>query len=132
MLKFALAFLVFAHGLGHVLFLAPTMRMAEWADQSGHSWLMTPSVGDGLARLLGAIAWLAVIGLFTTSVIGFFMATDWWRSAAIVGAAISIITIVLFWEGITTSSAVFALAFDVIVLVALLWAHWPSVELAGS
>jgi hypothetical protein len=132
MLKFALAFLVLAHGLGHVLFLAPTMRLAEWADQSGHSWLVTPSLGDSIARLLGSVAWITVIALFTSAVIGFFMATDWWRSAAIVGAALSIVTIVVFWDGIATSSAAFALTFDVIILIALMWAHWPGIELAGS
>ena len=82
MLKFALAFLVLAHGLGHVLFLAPTMRLAEWADQSGHSWLVTPSLGDSIARLLGSAAWITVIALFTSAVIGFFMATDWWQSVS--------------------------------------------------
>ena len=116
MLKLALALLVLAHGVGHVLFLAPTMRLAEWADQSGHSWLLTPSLGDSVARVLGASAWVTVIGLFTAAVIGFFVGSDWWRSAAIVGAVLSIVAILVFWDGIATSSALFALAFDVIVL----------------
>jgi hypothetical protein len=35
------------------------------------------------------------------------------------------------WDGIPTSSAVFALAADVVILVALVWAHWPSAEVVG-
>jgi hypothetical protein len=43
----------------------------------------------------------------------------------------SIAGIVLFWDGIATTSAIFALAFDAIVLVALLVVEWPSSEAVG-
>jgi len=52
--------------------------------------------------------------------------------ALVVVAHVSLVGIVVMWDGIATSSALMAAAFDSAVLVALLWAHWPTAELAGS
>ena len=40
--------------------------------------------------------------------------------------------IVVFWDGLPTSSAFFAVAFDTAVLVALLVLHWPSEATVGA
>jgi hypothetical protein len=57
---------------------------------------------------------------------------EWWRVAAVAGAVVSAIGVVLFWNGILATSAALALGFDVLVLIAVLWAHWPSAELIGN
>ena len=42
MVNLAVATVLFAHGVGHVLFLAPTLRLADWAGQTGYSWALAP------------------------------------------------------------------------------------------
>jgi hypothetical protein len=132
MLYSALAIVVLAHGVGHVLFLAPTIRLANWAGQTGHSWLLTPTGGESVTQVVGGIIWVVTMILFVAGVIGFLTGHDWWRAAIVAGAVVSIVGIVVMWDGIATTNAVFALVFDVLILGSILWAHWPSPELAGS
>lgn len=132
MLKLVIAAVVLAHGIGHILFLVPSLGLANWADQTGHSWLVTPLLGDNLTRAIAAVVWSAAIVLFVGAVAGFFLGGDWWRTAAILGAVVSAVGIIAMWDGLPTSSAFLALGFDIVVLVSLLWADWPSLETAGS
>jgi hypothetical protein len=127
-LKLLIATIVLAHGVGHLLFLAPTLRIAAWAGQSGHSWALAPLIGDGLARATGGLIWVSAIGLFVAAVGGFVLDAEWWRPVAMGAAVVSVIGIVVMWDGIAPSSAVFALVVDLVVLVALTWARWPSPE----
>ena len=131
MLKLALAVVVLAHGLGHVLFLAPSLRVTDWAGQTAHSWLLTATLGDGVARAIATVLWTATIVLFIAGVAGWLTDASWWRAATVAGSVVSIVGIVLFWDGIATSSAAMALAFDVVLLAALLVAHWPASETVG-
>jgi len=131
-IKLVICGALLVHGIGHVLFLAPTLRLAAWADQTGQSWLAEQLIGDGAARLLGAAAWTLAMVLFVAAAFGAYLDTDWWQPAAAVGAVVSLVAIVAFWTGIYTASAVFALAFDVVVLVVLVAARWQGFQLAGN
>jgi hypothetical protein len=106
--------------------------LGAWAGQSGHSWLLTSAIGDGAARAIATLVWTAVIVLFVAGVGGFLAGADWWRGATIAAAALSIAGIVVYWDGIATTNAILALVTDLVILGALLLAHWPSAELAGS
>jgi hypothetical protein len=132
MLKIALGLVVAAHGVGHMLFLLPSLRLADWAGQTGHSWLLTDVVGDTLTRTIAAVIWGGATVLFLAGAFGLAAGLGWWRGAMIAAAIVSLVGIVLMWDGIAASSAFFALAFDVAILVGLVWADWPSAELAGS
>jgi hypothetical protein len=131
-LKLVLALVVLAHGVGHVLFLAPALGLADWAGQTSHSWILTNVLGETLTRALAALVWTSALVLFVAGVAGLLSGADWWRAVMIAGAAVSLIGIVAMWDGIATSSALFALVFDVLVLVALVFVRWPSTELVGS
>jgi hypothetical protein len=122
-LRLVLALVVGGHGLGHILFLVPLLRMADWG-QTTHSWLL----GDGwLAKGLGTVIWLVAIVGFTVVAIGLFQLTSWWRTVAIVAAAVSTLGLLLFWAVPTTSPVISALTFNLLVLGALLIFHWPPV-----
>jgi hypothetical protein len=45
---------------------------------------------------------------------------------------VSIALIAMYWDGLPVSSAFFAVAFDAVVLVALLVLHWPSEATVGA
>jgi hypothetical protein len=130
-LRIGLAVVLVFHGLGHVLFLAPALRLASWADQTGGSWLLGAAFGDGIAHAAGAVVWAASAILFVGAASGLLLTQEWWRPMAVAGAVASLIGIVAFWGGIAPSSAIAALVIDVIVLVGLLVARWPSASAVG-
>jgi hypothetical protein len=132
MLKLVLAVVVLAHGVGHLLFLGPSLRLADWAGQTSHSWLLTGTLGDGPSRAVASAIWVTTVVLFVAGVGGFVLDATWWRAVTIAGAIVSIAGIVLFWDGLATSSAAFALVFDVVLLVSLLVVHWPATEAVGA
>jgi hypothetical protein len=131
-IRWGIALVVLAHGIGHVLFLGPVLGLGSWAGQTGLSWLLTSAVGDATTRVVATLAWSAVIVLFVAGVGGFLAGADWWRGAAIAAAVLSLAGIVVFWDGIATTNALFAAVVDVAILAALVLAKWPSAELAGS
>lgn len=131
-LTLILAVVLFAHGVGHVLFLAPALRVADWAGQTGHSWLLTATMGDSPSRAIAAVIWTASIVLFVAGAAGLLAGQAWWRPITVAGAIVSLVGLVVFWDGIATTSAVFAIVVDVLVLVALVVAHWPSTDAIGS
>jgi hypothetical protein len=131
-LRIVVALVVFAHGVGHILFLGPVVGLGNWAGQTGQSWLLTGALGDAGTRAIATLTWSAVIVLFVAGVSGFLIGADWWRGATIAASALSIAGIVVFWNGIATTNAIFALVTDLVILGALLVARWPSSELAGS
>jgi hypothetical protein len=80
-----------------------------------------------LAKWLGIVIWLVAIVGFTAVTIGLFQLTSWWRTAAIVAAAVSSLGLLLFWAVPASSPVVSALAFNLLVLGTLLIFHWPPV-----
>lgn len=126
-LRIVLAVVVGAHGIGHILFLMPLVSSTTWG-QATQSWLL----GDGgLAKGFGVLIWLVSLGGFVAAAFGIFRETDWWQSVAIGAAAVSTVGLVLFWTRPSTSPAISALVFNLLVLAALLIFHWPPVVQAS-
>ncbi len=122
-LRIVLAVAVAAHGIGHILFLMPLLSSTTWG-QSAQSWLL----GDGgLAKGLGALIWLVALVGFVAAAFGIFRETDWWQMAAIMSAVVSTVGLILFWTRPTTSPAVSALVFNLLILISLLVVRWPPV-----
>jgi len=132
LIRYGLALVVFAHGVGHLLFLGPVVGLGHWADQTGDSWILSGAIGEPATRLIATVLWSVVIVLFVAGVAGFMGATEWWRPVTIAAATLSIAGIVVFWGGIASSSAAFALIADLAILGSLLIAHWPTTQVAGS
>ena len=130
-LRWVVALAVLGHGIGHVLFM-PFLFGAMRLDATGQSWLLTPALGDGLVRAVASIAAGAALVAFVLAAGGIALQSPWWRPVAIAGAAASIGLVVAMWGGLQPSSAIWALAFDAAVLVALLLVRWPGPELIGS
>lgn len=131
LIRWILAVVVFAHGVGHVLF-APMLSGAMKLDASGHSWLLTGMFGDAATRALATALAAAVTASFVLVAGGIVLQTTWWRGLAIAAAVGSVALVVLLWDGLPTSPAASALAFDVVVLAALMLFHWPSTDLIGA
>lgn len=130
MLRIVISLVIAAHGIGHILFLAPMLRAegGMWS-QVNNSWLLGDS---SLVRLVGALLWAAVLVLFVVAALGLFTQQPFWRTAAIIASILSVIGLVIFWHSPPGSPVISALVFNVCVLVALLLAHWPSYEMVGA
>ena len=108
------------HGIGHVLFLMNTWGF--WKVGQGRAWLFADvlrlsQTGEGMVGLI----WLAPLIGFVIGAWGFFAQQVWWGSLALAAAILSSVSILLWWNSLNTSSAVFALAFNVLVLMAVVW-----------
>lgn len=98
-----------------------------WPVNMGRSWLFSwlgleQTLGvyriGGLLWLAGGIA-LVAAGL---GVLGFIIPVDWWRNLAIGGGAVSLFMLAVYFHPMTIIGTASSMA----VLVALLWARWPS------
>ena len=76
------------------------------------------------------LAWLWVVALlsFNLAGIGVFAGQGWWRTVAISAAVISLLVMGLFWQ----PSFIIGALVDGGILVALLWARWPTPALVGA
>ena len=129
--RWVIALIVGVHGIGHILFM-PVLAGSMRLQVSGHSWLLTGMLGDGPTKLIASLAGLVVVGLFLAGIGGLLAGLPWWRSVVIVASVVSIVLVLAMWDGIPTSSAFFALMADAVILIALVWAHWPSAGVVGA
>ena len=128
MLRIAIGLVIAAHGIGHILFLVPLLGLADWG-QTPRSWLLT---GEASARLIGGLIWVATIILYGGAVFGLWTVHLWWRDVAVIASVVSTVGLILFWSNPPTAPVISALVFDVVVLVALLIAHFPTVDAVGA
>jgi hypothetical protein len=126
-----IALVILAHGIGHVLFLAPCLGITQWG-QSAHSWLLTNTLGDIATRVIGSLLWPVVIAGFVAAGIGLLGQHAWWRTLAVASAGVSLLALLLFVSGSRTQPLLSAAVMDIAILVALVWIHWPSVDLVGA
>ena len=119
------------HGIGHSMCLLAGTRVADSVEGWNlRSWLLTDRIGETATRWIGSALWAAaMIGFLVTALalLDVLVPQDAWRALAVVSAAISLVAMVLF---LNAFAALFnqlgALAVNVITLVGLLVADWPS------
>jgi hypothetical protein len=138
MLKIALGIFLMAHGAVHaILAVAPNpgeeeARPGAFFTAVDRSWLL-PQLGLDA----GVIRWIGII-LVALSALGFILAglgvlgvpglSAVWRSVAIGSSCLSLLLLILFWY----PWLIVGVAIDIAVLLMLIWAKWPTVELIGS
>jgi hypothetical protein len=108
---------------------------AHWQITTGWGKLTADSavlrgvgMADGALASLGTALWVVALLSFNLAGIGVFVGQGWWRTLAIGAAVISLLVMALFWQ----PSFIIGAVVDVGVLVALLWAHWPTPALLGA
>ena len=129
--RIAVAIVILAHGLGHALFLAPCLGIAQWG-QSAQSWLLTRALGEFPTRVIGSLLWLGVIVGFVAAGVGLLGQRAWWRMLAVAPAGVSLLALSLFLRAGQAQPVLSAALMDVAMLVALLWLQRPSVDLVGA
>lgn len=124
--KLVVAGVLGAHGIGHVLGWLPALGLASFEGVSGHSWLLTGTVGDGGARLAAGLLFLVPTVGFVAAAAGLLLGQPWWRQVAVASAAVSLGATALFPQAFTTTSTIGSVAVDLAVLYGILIAGWGA------
>ena len=99
-LQYLAAFVIFGHGIGHIT--GPLSAFGvKIGGTSDRPWIlpggykMTSTVGKAWS-----VFWIAALILFVISSAGAFMGETWWRDWAILGAVVSMVAMVPWWNSI--------------------------------
>jgi hypothetical protein len=111
------------HGLIHVAIYAPPTA-ADAPFDAGHSWLAS---GARQARPLLLTLAYASAATLTVAGIGLFAQQNWWQVAAIAGAVLSLLLLILFFNPWITVGV----AINVAVILVLVQTDWPSAGTLG-
>ena len=120
MVRYLITIALFAHGIGHLLFLINSWGLWK-GDDEGRSWLFSGVLGVGqtVEGIFGLLWLIPLIG-FVAVCWGYLNHQGWWPQLALASAAISLAMIVLWWGGLVVGSAFFALVFDLAVIAVVL------------
>ncbi len=120
-LRILIAGALFVHGVGHTLgFFMPA-----------RSWILS-TLGEPTLRIAANILWsLAAVGFLLSCLafLGLVIPTEWWRPLAIAFSIVSLLSLLLFLGNWPIFNTIGAIGFNVVVLVALLWLHWPPTDM---
>lgn len=117
---------IMLHGLVHLWYLTLSQRLVQFEAEmgwTGQSWLLSAFLGDSALRWLAtALYAVATLG-FVAGGLGLVAQQEWWEPITIATAAVSAVTIVLFWDGGTqmlVQKGLVGLLIDIIILAVLL------------
>ncbi|MDH4141541.1 MAG: hypothetical protein OEV61_02930 [Chloroflexota bacterium] len=124
--KLAVAGVLGAHGIGHVLGWLPAWGIATFEGMSSHSWLLSGALGDGAARVAAGMLFIVPTVGFVAAAGGLLLDQSWWRQVAVGSAVLSLGAIALFPQAFAPTSTFAAVAVDVAVLYGILVAGWGA------
>lgn len=122
MWRYIVAVVLLAHGIGHIMpFMAAWTPKISKVGFSDASWIFSGGVGveSPIGQAFALLGMVALIG-FITGALGLVAYQTWWPTITVMAAAISIVTIVPWFNAWPTGNMIGALLVDVAVLVALL------------
>ena len=124
--RWALGIFFGLHGLVHLWYLTLSQGLVEFQAEmgwTGRSWLFSAFLADSALRWLAtALYAIATLG-FLAGGLGLIAQQEWWEPFVIAAAAISAVTVVLFWDGGTqmlVQKGLIGLIIDIIILAVLL------------
>ncbi len=124
------------HGIGHVLgFMPLVLRVSD--SWSTRSWALSGRMDDGAVTALAVVLWSACAVGFVLAGLGVLdlvVPTAWWRPLAVAFSILSLVTLGLFWEGLPAliPNKVGAIGVDMLLIVGIVIASWPTEEMVGS
>jgi hypothetical protein len=133
-LRYLIALVLLAHGIGHTIGIMQTLRITTVNPQwNGESWLLTGFAGSSVANTVGVVLWsAAMVGfVLAAGVVVGWLPEVWWRPLAIGASLCSLAGILLFPGAFPVVSTIGALVVDVVVLGAVLWSQWAPSDLAA-
>lgn len=127
MIRWAMVFLVFAHGWAHLVVwgLIPSLQPQSGSDPA-HSWALGTSrpVANGLAVLTSATFAVAAIGLVVHA--------TWWGAATIAASVTSLLLVGLFPAAVAGVWVLVPIAINAALIVGVALFDWPTRALFGG
>jgi hypothetical protein len=98
MLRYLMTIALFAHGIGHLLFLTNSWGIWKGGNE-GRSWLFSGMLGAGqtVEGIFGLLWLIPLLGFVAVSW-GYLTHQGWWPQLALASAAISLAMIVVGWS----------------------------------
>ncbi len=117
MWRYVIAGFLIVHGIGH----------------SGGYWMfvkswLSPALTESPLKWVFVAVWLGTMIVYLAAGVGLLQMNGWWRTLAIAASVVSLAASALYIQGAPFNAA----AADVVILAALLWFRWPTVEMIGS
>ena len=120
-IRILIAGALFVHGVGHTL--------GFWKPARSLLFFKVP---EPKLRLAGGIIWgIVAVGFIASSMsfYGLLLPANWWRPLAVIFAVISLVGLILFGRSWPIFNFIGASAMNIATLVALLWLHWPPLDM---
>ncbi|MDN5215923.1 hypothetical protein QQ020_27850 [Fulvivirgaceae bacterium BMA12] len=111
MLRFAFIFIVFVHGLIHLLGFAKEWNLMPLSQLSGKTLL---PLNENLSKFFGTLWLLSFLALVAAG-LAFLWKKEWWTHLALISIIISQLLIVLYWPDAKVGTIA-----NVIILVAII------------
>ena len=99
------AVFIILHGLVHLWYVIMSLRLVDNKPEmgwTGESWLLTNKLGEGVNRIIASILYsMAALG-FVASGVGLPIEQLWFQPLMAGSAVLSLLAIVVFWDGKTS------------------------------
>jgi hypothetical protein len=125
-----------AHGIGHILGIMP-LFLSTPESWNTRSWLLSRRMDQRVVTTIAVVLWLTCLVGFVLAGLGVFdliVPTSWWRPLAVGCSVLSLVTLGVFWQGfpVLIPNKVGAIAVDLVLIVGIVFAAWPTAEMVGS
>jgi hypothetical protein len=123
-LRLVIGFLLIMHGFAH------WRITSNWGALATAQSTVLSSIGltESAIDAFGTALWLVALFVFLAAGAAILFNQEWWRQLAIIGAAVSLLTIALFWQ----TTMILGALVDVAIVVVLVGSDWPSPALVGA
>jgi hypothetical protein len=128
MLRTVIGIIIISHGLIHLWLLSLSLQLVPFKPEmgwNGKSWAFTNLLGDSATRLVAsALFVLTTIG-FAAGGIGLIGEQEWYSPVLLGTAAVSAMTLLLFWDGglnLIVEKGLIGFLIDAAVVAGLLFA----------
>jgi hypothetical protein len=124
MLRWLFALALGMHGVGHALFVANSW--GYWKTTSGRAGLFASvlHLGQSIEGTIGLLWMVPLVG-FAAATLGLVAQDPRWPALALGSAVLSSVMLLVWWGSLNASSAVFALLFNIVVIIAIFWQRQP-------
>jgi hypothetical protein len=130
-LRTIIGIVFFFNGVGHILGILAALGVFRMKNWSSHSWLLSKPLGESTARVICLVLFASIM---ICSIAAGLAVNAWlvphaaWRTLAIISAVVSLVALTLFWNAFPTliPTKVGAIGQDILVIVCLIVANWPT------
>jgi hypothetical protein len=101
-MRIVIGIFIILHGLVHLWYVTLSQGWVKFQNDmgwTGESWLLTDLVGSNLNRWLATFLYSLATITFLLAGVGFLANQEWARVWIVVASVISVVTILVFWDG---------------------------------